>query len=364
VIAALHVVAREFQRARLAVDPASRITDDDAPSIEGGDDLSMIEAGGEAVGGGVGVGADQVGAEQVGADQVGAEQVGAEQVGDSGGMPGAPTPTADTWGPVAARSRGEALKGAGQSAAAWGAKVLHGGIHPRSPEWAGLSPEARTQWWVRQLAPALAIAAGAPSAGGRVAHALPFKDLVGFTGQVVMVCAVCHEYDVHDLDAQVSIIAAELLQRGWSVADVRAARSSVQGMDWLQKSTYLLAGDSSGLRGKARLVWRLAKVAAPIEQVVAHRIRGGGLIGRAQDLPGVGAVFGVANELKALRTVAKAAADGARRHGPAAGSPLTTPAFSPHVTEAAAVAKDAATHAKDLLSSRVTSWRTKGQSTP
>ncbi len=95
-------------------------------------------------------------------------------------------------------------------ALAW---VLNTADVPGTQAWADMSLDDRVNWWVRRVGALDTVLVAFPGFFGVVADRLPIQDVLGFTNQAIVLCAVTRECGVEDYGRQVRLLAAVMCDR-------------------------------------------------------------------------------------------------------------------------------------------------------
>nr|WP_264069580.1 hypothetical protein [Mycolicibacterium komossense] len=179
----------------------------------------------------------------------------------------------------------EGAFGKAVDAVAW---ALNAGEVPGTMAWTEMDVHARVNWWVWRVGAVDTIAVAFPGALGVLGDRLPVQDLVGFTSQAIVLCAVAREYGVTDRRQQVRLLAAVLCRRD-------------------------LDGDQDGDGNSGQIPSDLPHLALhliglfrAIGDELAKRPRPRGVFRYLGMLPAVGALVDYVGELGALVRTAKA----------------------------------------------------------
>ena len=84
---------------------------------------------------------------------------------------------------------------------------------PGTAAWDDMDVDARINWWVRRVGALDTVVVAFPGVFGVVADTLPVQDLLGFSSQSIVLCAVAREHGVDDTAQQVRMLAAVLCDR-------------------------------------------------------------------------------------------------------------------------------------------------------
>lgn len=94
--------------------------------------------------------------------------------------------------------------------------VLNAADVPGTWSWEAMDTEARINWWVRRVGALNTVPVAFPGFLGAMVSRLPIQDLLGFTSQAIVLCAVANELGVSDDQQQVRMLAAVLCHRDLS----------------------------------------------------------------------------------------------------------------------------------------------------
>jgi hypothetical protein len=177
---------------------------------------------------------------------------------------------------------------------------------PGTRSWECKDRAERIRWWVHRVGALDTVVVAFPGVFGVVADRLPLQDLLGFTNQALVLCAVAREYGVTDHETHVRMLAAVLCGRDLSetpeedTADEDADTSVVQRL------------------------WRLAGILNAIGEEVGKRPHPRAPFRYLGMLPWLGAVADYFGEYGALLRAADAGQEWIAQHAPAAdgGAPL------------------------------------------
>lgn len=84
---------------------------------------------------------------------------------------------------------------------------------PGTQSWEGKDRATRIRWWIHRVGALDTVIVAFPGLLGALADRLPLQDLLGFTNQALVLCAVAREYGVTDRETQVRMLAAVLCDR-------------------------------------------------------------------------------------------------------------------------------------------------------
>ena len=180
-------------------------------------------------------------------------------------------------------------------ALAW---ALNSADVPGTQAWEEMTLDDRTNWWVRRVGAVDTILVAFPGVFGAVADRLPIQDVLGFTNQAIVLCAVARECGVVDYGHQVRLLAAVMCDR-----DLGA--DSVDGGTAPQAAPTESARDEAMPSAIAKAVWRLAGVVRAIGSEIVKRPQPRRVFRYLGMLPAVGAVADYFGEYGALVRAAK-----------------------------------------------------------
>lgn len=177
-------------------------------------------------------------------------------------------------------------------ALAW---VLNTADVPGTEAWEEKDLDGRTNWWVRRVGAVDTVLVAVPGVFGVVADRLPIQDVLGFTSQAIVLCAVAREYGVDDYGQQVRLLASVLCDRDLG-ADVRPDGAE-QGrqMEPAPSDVALVA-----------TLWHLVGLTRGIGDELVKRPRPRRIFHYLGMLPAVGAIADYFGEYGALVRSAKA----------------------------------------------------------
>ncbi|MCG7606840.1 MULTISPECIES: hypothetical protein [Mycobacterium] len=150
---------------------------------------------------------------------------------------------------------------------------------PGTKAWAEMDQHGHVKWWVHRAGAVTTIFVAFPGAFGVIADRLGVQDVLGFTNQALVLCAVAREDGV-DYDDQVQLLGAVLCDRQLSAAsadDIAAASPSLPAKLWEFAGTLRAVGDELTKRPRPQKLYRYLGM-----------------------LPGVGAVADYFGEFSAL----------------------------------------------------------------
>ncbi|MGJ6126870.1 hypothetical protein QN239_30245 [Mycolicibacterium sp. Y3] len=165
---------------------------------------------------------------------------------------------------------------------------------PGTKAWEAKDRAARIRWWVRRVGALDTVLVAFPGVFGVVADRLPVQDLLGFTNQAIVLCAVAREYGITDTQTRVRMLAAVLCAREVSdQSDQSESEPAVQDPGWSAMSL-------------PRKVWHLAGILNAIGTELGKRPHPKGVFRYLGMLPWLGAVADYFGEYGALMRAAAA----------------------------------------------------------
>lgn len=190
-------------------------------------------------------------------------------------------------------------------ALAW---VLNTADVPGTQSWDEMDLDARINWWVRRVGALDTILVAFPGVFGFVADRLPVQDLLGFTNQAVVLCAVARECGVDDRRQQVRLLAEVMCGR-------RLPADLADADDGEESARSEPAGTDRTPMGLAKTLWQLAGVLRAITGELVRRPRPRCVFRYLGMLPAVGAVADYLGEYGALVRAAKSGRRWIAEHG-------------------------------------------------
>jgi hypothetical protein len=180
-------------------------------------------------------------------------------------------------------------------AAAW---VLNTADVPGTQAWEDKDLNGRVNWWVHRVGALDTVLVAFPGVFGAMADRLPIQDVLGFTNQAIVLCAVARECGVLDYGQQVRLLGAVLCHRelgGEPERDDAVASSSTESP----------SGDGQP-RAFVTALWHLVGLFRAIGGELGKRPRPRAVFRYLGMLPAVGAVADYFGEYGALVRAAKA----------------------------------------------------------
>lgn len=163
---------------------------------------------------------------------------------------------------------------------------------PGTEAWEDMDLDARSNWWVARVGATDTVLVAFPGVFGVVADRLPIQDVLGFTSQAIVLCAVAREHGVQDYGQQVRLLGAVMCDRDLGV-DVTAQDAAPDPED----------PGPSDLGGS---LWRLVGLVRAIGGELVKRPQPRRIFRYLGMLPAVGAIADYLGEYGALVRAAKA----------------------------------------------------------
>ncbi|QZH63053.1 hypothetical protein K1X22_10155 [Mycolicibacterium farcinogenes] len=155
---------------------------------------------------------------------------------------------------------------------------------PGTKAWAEMDQQGHVKWWVHRAGAVTTIPVAFPGAFGVIANRLPLQDILGFSNQAIVLCAVAREDGVTDRDEQVRMLSAILCDRRLAHSPAGGPESPPQSLPeklWSFAGSVRATGEEIAKRPHPQKVYRYLGM-----------------------LPGVGAVAAYFGEVSALRDAA------------------------------------------------------------
>lgn len=178
-----------------------------------------------------------------------------------------------------------------RDALAW---ALDAGDVPGTRAWDAMTVDARVDWWVHRVGRVSTVAVAYPGVLGALGDRLPLQDVLGFTSQAIMLCAVAREYGVVEHERQARLVAAVLCDRDLSAEVVPGPAVEVT------------PSEPTSQAGITQTLWRLVGVVRGITGELAKRPRSRRVYRYLGKLPAIGAFADYFGEYGALVRTAKA----------------------------------------------------------
>ena len=174
---------------------------------------------------------------------------------------------------------------------------------PGTKAWDEKNLDGRVNWWVRRVGALDTVLVALPGVFGAVADRFPIQDVLGFSNQAIVLCAVARECGMDDYGQQVRLLGAVLCDRdlGAGTAGAEAAESA----------------PADGLRLPfAKSLWHLAGIVRAIGDELVKRPRPRAVYRYLGMLPAVGVIPEYFGEYGALVRAAKAGRAWINHHQP------------------------------------------------
>ncbi|OBI58972.1 hypothetical protein A5667_16825 [Mycolicibacterium fortuitum] len=164
------------------------------------------------------------------------------------------------------------------------AAVLNFAELPGTKAWAEMDQDGHVKWWVHRAGAVTTVFVAFPGVFGVIANRLPIQDILGFSNQAVVLCAVAREDGVTDRDEQVRLLSEILCDRRIANSPAGSPETPPQSLPeklWDFAGTVRAAGEEIAKRPHPQTVYRYLGM-----------------------LPGIGAVAAYFGEFSALRHAA------------------------------------------------------------
>ena len=166
---------------------------------------------------------------------------------------------------------------------------------PGTLAWDERDIDARVDWWVHRVGALNTVAVAFPGFFGVLARRLPIQDILGFTNQAIVLCAVARELGVTDRRQQVRLLAAVLCDRELG-PDAGADADDGDG------PAREIPRTPTGI---AKALWELVGLFSAVVAELGKRPHPRALFRYLGMLPAVGAVVAYVGEWGALARAAK-----------------------------------------------------------
>ncbi len=183
---------------------------------------------------------------------------------------------------------------------------------PGSDSWARLTVDERTDWWVNRVGRFTALAASVTGLAGALGDRLPLQDMLGSTGQGLLLCAIAGEHGVDDRGARVRLLAAVLFERDIDPAvaagtgDEAADTAVVARLTDEAPATPPPSGRRFGVKAAAKWLWRQGRMLMAVSDELEKRPHGRFYHRALGMLPVVGMAGDYLGERSGLKRAAKA----------------------------------------------------------
>ncbi|MGH3725116.1 MAG: hypothetical protein ACRDUS_13465 [Mycobacterium sp.] len=166
---------------------------------------------------------------------------------------------------------------------------------PGTQAWEKLDTQGKAHWWVQRVGAVNTVFVAFPGIFGVLAARLPVQDLLGFSNQAIVLCAIARELGIEDSESQVRLLAKVLCNRTLSEETLAAAddHEPETPRSW---SPFALA----------RTLWHLAGILRAISDELEKRPQPKPIFRYLGMLPAIGSLAGYIGEYGALRRAAKA----------------------------------------------------------
>lgn len=185
--------------------------------------------------------------------------------------------------------------------------------YPGSERWARLTVEERTDWWVNRVGRFTSLAASVTGLAGALGDRLPLQDMLGSSGQGLLLCAIAHEHGVDDRGTRVRLLATVLFDRdidpvvadgkGDDAADDAVAAELAPGLPAAEAAA---KGRQFGVKAAAKWLWRQGRLLLAISDELGKRPHGRFYHRAMGKLPIVGMAGDYFGERSALKRAARA----------------------------------------------------------
>lgn len=165
---------------------------------------------------------------------------------------------------------------------------------PGTANWRAMDVDARVNWWVWRVGALDTLVVAFPGTLGIVADRLGIQDLLGFTSQAIVLCAVARELGVTDRHRQVELLGSILCDRQLSATPTDDAPTAAAPSGWYPVAL-------------VKSVWHLAAVLGAISTELTKRPHPTRIFRYLGMLPGIGAVADYFGEYTALIRAAQQA---------------------------------------------------------
>jgi hypothetical protein len=169
---------------------------------------------------------------------------------------------------------------------------------PGSTSWTRMDVEERSAWWVNRVGRLTALAASVTGLAGALGDRLPLQDILGASGQGLLLCAIAGEHGVDDEDTRVRLLAMVLFERHLDPS---------AGSDTPEPTPEPPPGSRVGLKSAAKWLWRQGKLLLAVSDELEKRPHGRFYHRALGMLPVVGMAGDYLGERSALKRAAKAA---------------------------------------------------------
>ncbi|GAA1461425.1 hypothetical protein [Williamsia maris] len=176
---------------------------------------------------------------------------------------------------------------------------------PGSEKWQRLSVDEQSDWWVSRVGALTSVLVAYPGVFGAASDRLPIQDVLGFTQQAFVLCAIARVHGVSERSRQTDLLASVLCGRTVDTAAIRATASEKAAADLADSPTP--SPRSWSARDVVSRVWTTAKLLRAVVGEAKRRPAPGRLSKMLSAVPIVGAAADYVGERSALKRAAKAA---------------------------------------------------------
>ena len=181
---------------------------------------------------------------------------------------------------------------------------------PGTPKWTTMSVAERDDWWVTRVGAITNILVAYPGVLGAVADRLPIQDVLGFTQQSFVLCAIARVHGVDDRREQARLIAEVLCGRTIDPSVAHADEGTLQDAvpdDIPDAERDVAQGRPWSARDVVKRVWATAKLLRAVVGEIKHRPAPKRIWRTLSKVPVVGAAADYVGERSALREAADSA---------------------------------------------------------
>ncbi len=176
---------------------------------------------------------------------------------------------------------------------------------PGSEKWQRLSVDERSDWWVSRVGALTSVLVAYPGVFGAASDRLPIQDVLGFTQQAFVLCAIARVHGVTDRSRQTDLLASVLCGRTVDTAAIRTKASEKVAAESADSPTP--SPRSWSARDVVARVWTTAKLLRAVVGEAKRRPAPGRLSKMLSAVPVVGAAADYVGERSALKRAATAA---------------------------------------------------------
>jgi hypothetical protein len=186
---------------------------------------------------------------------------------------------------------------------------------PGSDSWARMDADDRSDWWVSRVGRLTALVASFTGLAGALGDRLPLQDMLGASGQGLLLCAIASEHGVDDRGTRVRLLASVLFDRDIDPAVATGNGDDKQDEAMVEELTNeAMAGEVEepppgkkfGIKAAAKMLWRQGRMLMGIYDELAKRPQGRFYHKALGLLPVVGMAGDYLGERSALKRAAKA----------------------------------------------------------